>query len=162
MLIFSKFFIVFRRRNQGESGIKFKKCEGTLRRIANPQYPQHPKTASEVKVSFSDQSILANFGQNLRKSRPFYIGTEILPKFQFTLFASYGVIELIEKHIPPPQRNYLMDGTFYVRPLGTWYQLLIIYIEYKNSVSFRNNYYGIHPSIHINITDFTYYIISDF
>lgn len=43
---------------------------------------------------------------------------------------------MIKQHIPTDDRRYMMDGTFDVAPLGSYYQLLIIYIEYKNDVGF--------------------------
>lgn len=80
----------------------------------------------------------------MRKTKRFYIDT-IIKKVQdpklvktetfFTLFASLQMIDLIRQYIPPHSRRYMMDGTFDIIPLGPYYQLLLIYIEYRNNVS---------------------------
>lgn len=111
--------------------------ERNLRRHKNKKYPKVPRSAVDIIRSFEDSAVIQEFGFNLRKTKRFYIDTvEIDEKSSFTLFASHEIFDLVKKHILPNDRRYLMDGTFDVTPIGCHYQLLIIYIEYKNDVSF--------------------------
>lgn len=118
-----------------------------LRRILNAGNPKNPKSAESVRASFENEDVMENYGYNLRRSESFYMGTLTEKKksspCSFSLFGSKEVINMIEEHIKPEERKYLLDGTFDTSPVG-FYQLLIIYIEYKNDVS-------IHPSIHPSI-----------
>lgn len=109
--------------------------ERTLRRHKNKVHPRKPETLSDVVKAYDDQTIMLNYGLNLRKTDRFYINTVYGESFEFTLFASFQIIRLIEDHIPPENRHYSMDGTFDMTPLKCFYQLLIIHIEYGKSVS---------------------------
>lgn len=81
-----------------------------------------------------------NFAMNLRKTDSFYVDTIQTDYGEwFSVFASYPLFKLIERYIAPEERRYLIDGTFKVRPLGDFYQLLVIYIEFKNDVSVNKN-----------------------
>lgn len=107
--------------------------ERNLRRMKNKKVPTAPKTIEDVLNVFSDPAIITQYGLNLRKSERFYINTVKNPGF--TVFASFQAIKMIEKNIPLDERRYLLDATFKVKPLGDYYQVLIIHIELKNDVS---------------------------
>ena len=113
--------------------------ERNLRRQKNTPSPKSYTTAAEIRDAFKLPATMNEYGMNLRNTRPFYIDTieiEKTPKpSAFTLFVSHQVIDMIRQKIPPNQRNILMDGTFSSRPIGCFYQLLVMYIEYKNDVS---------------------------
>lgn len=95
-----------------------------------------PRTSGEISDAFKNEAIYNEYGLNERKSEPFYIETvDKSPSYSFTLFASMQVVKMIQ-HFLPENRRYLMDGTFDVTPLGCYAQLLVIYIEFKNDVSF--------------------------
>lgn len=49
-------------------------------------------------------------------------------------FASSEIINLIEKNIPIGSRDYLMDATFRIVPVGCFRQLLVIYIAYQKQI----------------------------
>lgn len=113
--------------------------ERNLRRQKNTKYPGKPTTPSQIKECYENRVTKLDFGLNLAKTEPFYIDTiESDVNSAFTLFASYHVMGLIEKHIPPKDRRYLIDGTFDACPIGCYYQLLIIVIEFKNDVSLKS------------------------
>lgn len=58
----------------------------------------------------------------------FYKGSHIGEDFSYTYFASDFIIELIKVHFPDTNnREFLMDATFKVCPMGEFYQLLVIY-----------------------------------
>lgn len=73
--------------------------ERTLRRHKNKIHPKKPDTLSDVIEAYKDQSIMMNYGLNLRKTERFYITTVEEESFAFTLFASFQVMSLIENHI---------------------------------------------------------------
>lgn len=111
--------------------------ERNLRRIKHDKtYPKNPINGPQVLKTFENPMNKNKFGMNLRKTDNFYVDTiETDHGEWFSLFASYPLIRLIESYIPPEDRRYLIDGTFKVRPLGNFYQLVVIYIEFKNDVS---------------------------
>lgn len=105
-------------------------------RLRDKKYPKRPKSDEEIRTAFSNPKILEEFGRTLDKKRSLYIGSVIEEKYAFHAFASTAMIKIVEEHIPPGQRKYLIDGTFRVVP-GQFKkngQLLIIAIEYKNDV----------------------------
>lgn len=120
----------------GESQIRYHNIERNLRRLKNMAYPVRPITSEDIIAAYKDPAISTEFGFNLRGTNPFYVDTKIAESgSSFTLFASFPIIEMIEKHIPTKDRKYLIDGTFDITPFGDYYQVLIIHIEYKNDVS---------------------------
>lgn len=123
------------RRPLGDLNLRYKSMERTLRRHKNKVHPRKPEILSDVVKAYDDQTIMFNYGLNLRKTDRFYINTVYGESFEFTLFASFQIIRLIEDHIAPENRHYSMDGTFDMTPLKCFHQLLIIHIEYGKSVS---------------------------
>lgn len=123
------------RRIPGESNLEFESISRQLYRLRDKQYPKRPSTDEEMKNAFAEDDIFDEYGLTLDEQRPFYAGSVIKEnKYAFHVFASFGIIDLVKKHIPPNQRKYLMDGTFKIVP-RRFRQLLIIAIEYKNNVS---------------------------
>lgn len=106
-----------------------------LRRYTNEKYPAHPTTASQIKNAYEDPKNMEKFGFNLRNTKPFYINTVETKSSAFAVFASHEIMGMVDEHIPPENRRYMLDGTFDVVPLGSFYQLLVIAIEYKSDVS---------------------------
>lgn len=135
------FCISCSRRPFGECKLKLKSVEKNVARRTKKKRPQHVKTPDSIARAFENAETLNDFGLNMRKTERFYIDTIIEsgkrgePDVSFTLFASLQMIDLIKKHIPPQNRRYMMDATFDITPLGSYYQLLVIYIEYSNDVS---------------------------
>lgn len=104
-----------------------------LSRYVNDKYPSNPQSFSEIADAFKDVNIFNEYGLNLRKTERFYIDTVVEPMYSFTLLGSSEVIKMIE-HIPAEERRYLLDGTFSIRPVGPYYQVLVMYIEFRNDV----------------------------
>lgn len=155
---FCHFLFISPRRPLGESNLQFKCMERNLRRLKNQKYPCKPKTASEIRKLFENANIKEKFGMNLRKTNNFYINTiQYDENNAFCLFASYQIMSLIEKHITPEHRTYMVDGTFSATPGDYFYQLLIITITFKNDVCFyrdmfSNNYTEV---FHLMFLDFS-------
>lgn len=127
---------VFSRREPGESKLQFKQLQRTASRVKSNRHPKAPRTITEIKNAFAKPEIYNKYALNLRQTRPFYIDTiDDGPKSAFTILASHQMIDLIEEHVAPEEKRYLMDGTFAVVPIGCYYQLLIIHLEFKNDVS---------------------------
>lgn len=121
------------RRVPGESKLRLESLERQLYRIRDKEYPTRPKTDEDVRATLNDPQIFEEYGKSLNKQHHFYVGSDIAEKYAFHVFASFDIASFIEKHIPPHQRHYLMDGTFKIVP-SKFQQLLIISIEYKNDV----------------------------
>lgn len=105
-----------------------------LRRIKNVADEEAPKTCDEANQLFRYDRIMAKYGNNLRMSHQFYIGGEANESNSFCLFASMESIKLVEEHILPYQRKYLLDATFKIVPRGSFRQLLIIHIQWCSNV----------------------------
>lgn len=70
---------------------------------------------------------------------PFYRMVYNSTAFSYCIFASESVIRNINSNIAIERRNYLMDATFKVVPFGEFKQLLIIHIEYMETVTININ-----------------------
>lgn len=122
------------RRIPGESKLNFESISRQLYRLRDKQYPKRPSTDEEIQQAFENDDIFAEYGRTLDKRRPFYAGSVVKKnRYAFHVFASFGIIDMVKKHIPPEQRKFLLDGTFKIVP-RRFRQLLIIAIEYKNDV----------------------------
>lgn len=126
-------FFLFSRRKLGESNLRYESLERNARRFTN-KFPKIPKSPKEIIDTFNDSNIYNEYAYNLRKTSSFYKGTEIHLCGSFSVFASDQMINMIEENIEPKDRFYLLDGTFRVAPTS-FYQLLLIHIEFKNDVS---------------------------
>lgn len=116
--------------------------ERNLRRYKSKTFPSSPLNGVGVLEVFKQEHINKSFGLS-RHDVPnqFYKGTQVTAAFENTFFASDEVIEMIKKNIPRGERNYLMDATFKIVPIGSFTQLLIIYVEYLGKVrSFQKLY----------------------
>lgn len=122
------------RRIPGESRLTFESVSRQLYRLRDKQYPERPSTDEALKDAFGKADIFVEYGRTLDKRRPLYAGSVVKRNYAFHAFASFGVVDLIKKHIPPNERKFLMDGTFKIVP-RRFRQLLIIAIEYNNDVS---------------------------
>lgn len=110
--------------------------ERNLRRYKSKKYPKKPKSVAEIIEAYKNPQILHQFGNNLRNTAQFYIDTvQVGPNSAFTVFASHQVLDLVKSYVPFDEQYIMMDGTFDVTPIG-YYQLFIIYIQFKNDVSF--------------------------
>lgn len=130
------FYFLILRRPLGESKLRYKKMERNLSRKKNKKYPKRPKMVANLIEAYEDPNILQEFGNNLRNTSRFYIDTILLLQSVFTVFASQQIIDMIKIHIPSDERTYMIDGTFSVVPISGFYQLLVIYIQFKNDVRF--------------------------
>lgn len=122
--------------------------EKKLNRSKNKKHPSIPRTLERTRDVLNAKKNLSKYGNTLDGSKKFYIDSIIDTTGAFIIFASFNIIEMIEKNIERGHRRYLLDGTFKVTP-KLFYQLLIISIEYKNDViqfyiftlSFSSNIY---------------------
>lgn len=125
-----------KKRDKSKTRLKYNNLERKLNRLKNKKHPPIPRTLERTRDVFSVKKNRFKYGNNLDESKKLYIATIIdptNPKCAFMIFASFNVIQIIEKYIERGQRRYLLDGTFKVTP-KLFYQLLIISIEYKNDV----------------------------
>lgn len=117
--------------------MKLTSVERELYRLRDKQYPQRPTTNQEVEEFLKDPATYELYGKTLNNQDQFYVDSVVEDRgedgYAFHIFASFATIRLIENHIAPEHRNYLIDGTFKIIPRG-FSQLLIISIEYKNDV----------------------------
>lgn len=108
--------------------------ERTLRRYKSNTFPSSPMNGAGVMEVFQRANVNEAFGCS-RHDKPtqFYKGTQLKADFENTFFASEQIIEMIKTNIPI-NRHYLMDATFKIVPIGSFRQLLVLYIEYIGKV----------------------------
>lgn len=134
-MCFSLIHLKHIRRPIGDSSLTYKSMARNLRRYTNKKCPSKPTTLAKIIEAYSDPETMEEYGFNLRKTDRFYLDTIETDHGGFVVFASHQIIRMIDEHIPPESRKYMLDGTFDVRPVGSFYQLLVIAIEYRNGVS---------------------------
>lgn len=105
-----------------------------LSRIKTEPRPKIPGNNMQILELFQSPDIIEKNGLTLDKSARFYIDTVLSEQYSFIIFASFAILNLVRRNIDPEQRHYLIDGTFKVVP-RTFYQLLIVSIEFQNDVS---------------------------
>lgn len=129
---------IYFRFEKNASHLHFNVMERNLRRLQYKVFPKQPETCNEITTNYTLDNVNKLFaytiGDNLFL---FYKGLheDKSRGFAFCVFASDNIINLINEHISIAERNYLMDATFKVCPVGPFAQLLIIYLEYCNDVS---------------------------
>lgn len=106
-----------------------------LNRIKNENVPKQPQSVDEIRELFLQPDIIECYAKTLDGQQNLYHGSVVeSEKCAFSLFASSQIIDMVNLHIPPESRNYLLDATFKVVP-RPYYQLLSVSIEYRNDVS---------------------------
>lgn len=113
--------------------VHFSKMARTLRRIKHNIFPKSPTTIEQLMNEFNKEHIKDNFGQT-RDNREFFRGTVSGVGYSCAIFASGGITDLIERHIPLSERVYLADATFKIVPVGLFTQLLVLYVAYKDDI----------------------------
>lgn len=128
-----QFFFLCRHGNIG-TNLQYKSVQRSIQRWKNEKHPPIPKSNGELRSAFEKSEIKEKYGSSYDGDGKFYIDTVLTPEHDFTVFASPFIMKFIEDNIPHTSRSYLMDGTFDSLPKG-FYQMLIISIEFQNSVS---------------------------
>lgn len=109
-------------------------------RYKSEDLPASPHSAVELKEAFEREDIMERFGQSIvgvnEIATVFFRGAHVGDEFAYAVFASQRIIESIEKNIVVTRRKYLMDATFKICPYGEFKQLLVIHIEFSESVTF--------------------------
>lgn len=104
-----------------------------LTRIKTKARPKIPTNNMQILKLFQSPDIIDEHGYTLDGSSRLYVDTIITEQYSICIFASFAIINMVRHNINPEQRRYLIDGTFQMVP-RTFYQLLIISIEFENDV----------------------------
>lgn len=125
----------------GTSDVDYNKIGRTLRRQKNKAYPSSPQSGEDVAQIFQKPDLMRKFGYSKHDvPKMLYKGTIVENEFVCTFLASETIIALIEENIDVDRRRYLIGATFKIVPIGCFKQLLIIYVEYIESVSLYSNF----------------------
>ena len=122
-------------RNQ-DVDIDFTKHEQTLQRIKRGVLPDNPKSIDELNAKFSEEEIKKKFGQSIHTESNIFNGAVHSEKHSFCVFSSKPFIDLMQNHIGGGERHILMDATFRICPVGSFKQLLVLYVRKYQKVSF--------------------------
>lgn len=109
------------------SNLSFSKMQRQLTRIKTKARPKIPTNNMQMLKLFQSPDIINEHGYTLDASSS-------TKEYTFCIFASFAIINMVKHNINPQKRHYLIDGTFKTVP-RTFYQLLIVSIEFKNDVS---------------------------
>lgn len=116
--------------------IEFKKYERTLQMIRDKCIPKNPINCAEIIAAFRETKIMSTLGRSkLPGNSVFFDGLIEKATHAFCIFSSKFAIALIQKNIEVARRNYMVDGTFAVCPIGPFNQLLVIHAAYIKCVS---------------------------
>lgn len=131
------FKLFFCLRNQ-HVDVDLPTMERNLYRCKSLAMPSSPKTARELELLFQNTDTLRTYGfsqfEDGGTPLQFYRSTYVCDDFSYCIFASESVIRNIAANISVERRNYLMDATFKVCPMGEFTQFLIIHVEYMETV----------------------------
>lgn len=118
--------------------LSFSKIQRGLQKIVSRNLVTSPKTALQTIEAFNLEHVWNDFGLSKDNLKPRHFFTAAIKEenYSFCLFSSLKTIDLIKGNIPASKRTYLMDGTFKIVPHGCFQQLLVIYVEYFEEVSF--------------------------
>lgn len=118
--------------------IDFYKLQRNYQKPANKQFLISPKTPADVIKVFQAKVTLKKFGYTKHTgddASTFFKICCDAKDFAYCLFCSDKIINLMKKNIPSNvDRKILVDATFSVLPIGSFKQLLIIHIEYFETV----------------------------
>lgn len=139
----------FYRHQALSKDVQFPKIERTLRKYKSQHMPKHPASCEEIEHQFKDPELMSSFGYTCHdEPRIFYKGIYKCDTFSYCVFASDTIIGAIQQNIPVNRRHYLMDATFKIVPVGPFTQLLIIYIEFADEVSYSFNLSPVSTHLH--------------
>lgn len=124
-------FICTYRDQEATKYLNYNKMKRGLQKITNKIFVKSPKSALEVTEAFRKENIWNEFGVTKGDEHlPFFKACIQKDDFEYCIFSSDKIINLIQEFIPPGKRMYLVDATFKIVPQGCFKQLLIIHINY--------------------------------
>lgn len=130
--------------------IQFSKIRRGLQYIVSKTFVNSPDSPLQVIEAFNLESVWTSFGLTKDKANPLPFYTACIfedQKHAFCIFSSLKIISEIKENIPPPNRKYLIDGTFKIVPKGCFNQLLVICIQYFDRAIFLSNFhYFLNPN----------------
>lgn len=91
--------------------------------IRNSNIPKPPTNAHEVIQAYKNDTVIENYSRTKHENvqNEFYKGSYECDDFSYSYFASDHVMENIRTNIPEEKREFLMDATFKICPLGQFY-----------------------------------------
>lgn len=94
--------------------------------------PRPPANADEIDVMFKNDRLRGEFSRTKHEKDEFYLfkGVGSLDGMSYALLGSDHVMRNIKADIPEADRQYVMDATLKVCPMGNHYQLLNVYIGF--------------------------------
>lgn len=110
--------------------LSFNKMKRGLTYLRSKVFPTSPRSSAEIVEAFQKETVMSAIGMS-RHDVPlkFYRGAIDTEEYSFCVFSSQSIINSIETSISVDQRNYYMDATFSIVPVGIYTQFLIIYVE---------------------------------
>lgn len=120
------------------SNLKLSSIRKTLSRLKKGTLPTNPKNVHEINEAFRNPEILRSFGYSFGENgttEKFFDTAVETENFSYCVFSSKKIISMINDRIKPEKRHILLDGTFRTCPLGSFKQLLIIYVRVDHQVS---------------------------
>lgn len=111
-----------------------------LHKIRANTLPSSPKNIAEVLKVYKTPYVIENYGLTLRDDANvrtmFFNHAYENDDFAYCVFASLDIVTAIKTNIQNVKdRQFFIDGTFKVCPIGIFNQLLIVHINFMGQVS---------------------------
>lgn len=102
------------------SQLNFNKHRRNLLQIRNTNIPKPPNNVHEVIEAYKNDVVVEHYSRTLHENSndQFYKGSYECDDFSYSYFASDHVMNNIRDNIPEEKREFLMDATFKICPLG--------------------------------------------
>lgn len=135
------FSLIYCLRNQ-QCTLLFEEHERQFQRLKKSGVPPAPRTIDDVLTAFERPDIFDAYAYSKHTDgrEKFLDYIHKGPDFNYMIFSSKRIMALINEHIEPSQRKYLIDGTFYISPYGSFKQVLMIHLQKFDTV---------HPFIYV-------------
>lgn len=118
----------------------FEKVSCTMYTARRKALPKSPTSVDEIESVFKKEYVLQNYGMTHRQNSDdqtlFFKSAQQSGDAAFCVFASDDVINAFLQHQSDDKRKIYADGTFKITPIGIFKQVLIIYCEIHECVSF--------------------------
>lgn len=114
--------------------LDFKRTQESLSKARQNVFRKNCETCKQIQQTINKKAIEWIGMSKHPSNRLLYDGMVNINGYQYSVFSSKFMIELIQKHIPTGERYFMTDATQKIRRVGPFEELLIIYVVHLKKV----------------------------